>query len=117
MANKILVEVKIKSGLEMQKVHQKTASSAVFGNNSGSEFPDVTEQTSLISEDLGRAPSDSFRSIISAPASTFIGNGLSTSIISPTDSSATPSSDDHSTNESANLSTFSTHLRLAKMTI
>lgn len=83
---------------------QKTRLSASSLNNSGSEFPDVTEQTSLISEVLGRAPSGSFRSIISALTSTFIGDGLSTSIISPTDSSATLLSAYQSSTESANLS-------------
>ena len=87
--------------------HQKTALADGF-NNSGSEFPDVTEQAFFISEALGRVPSDPSRGMISTLASTFVGDGLSTHILSPTDSSATPLSADYFITQILNKKAFIT---------
>lgn len=89
--------------MKFEKINkQKTRLSAGFRDNSGSEFPDVTEQAFFISEALGRVPSDPSRGMISTLASTFAGDGLSTHILSPTDSSATLLSADYSSTKNCN---------------
>lgn len=81
-------------------------------DNGGSEFPSVTEQASFVSEASGRAPSDPSRGIDHAHASTFVDGGLSTNIMPPKDSSATPSPNYQSNTESANMSSQRSNYRI-----